>query len=146
MVNDGRMTSSGRSYKFKSTTQLTKDDFTFTNKDKLYCVTTDNPWFVVFANEQWFWDLLYARWKEATAMGVFTSLLAMIDTMQSKYTPDYNENFTKWSESMGLSLSAYQPSIVTYFVTQKQASDYLRIWLEARIEGLGTAFKNKASK
>ena len=146
MVNEGRMTSSGRSYKFKSTTSLTKDDFTFTNQDKLYCVTTDNPWFVVFANEQWFWDMLYARWKEATAMNVFSSLLEMIDTMQSKYEKDYDDNFVKWKESMGLSLSAYQPSIVTYFVTQKQASDYLRIWLDARIEGLETAFKNKVSK
>ena len=146
MVSDGRMTMQGRSYKLKSTTTLTKEDFTFTNKDKLYCSTTDNPWFVVFNNEEWLWDMLYARFSEATKMGVFSSLLEMIDTMQTKYSQDYDENFVKWQESMGITLSGYQPNIITYFVTQKQASDYLRIWLEARVEGLGTALKNKVSK
>ena len=146
MISDGRMTQSGRKYKLKATTTLTKSDFTFTNKDALYCPRTDNPWFLVFSNEQWLWDMIYARWSEASEVGAFSSLLTMIDTMEEKYTADFNENFTKWSQSLGITLSALQPDIVTYFVNQKQAADYLRIWLEARIEGLGSALKNKASK
>lgn len=142
LANDGRMTSNRR--KLTKTASLTKEDFTFTNKDKLYCMTTDNPWFVVFANEQWFYDMVYARWQEAQMMGVFDSLLEMIDTMTTKYEEAYNENFTKWSQSLGITLSGYQPELVKYFVTQKQASQYLRIWLEARLEGLNTALKNKA--
>ena len=143
LVNDGRMTSNRR--KLTKTASLTKEDFTFTNKDKLYCMTTDNPWFVVFANEQWFYDMVYARWQEAQMMGVFDSLLEMIDTMTTKYEEAYNENFTKWSQSLGITLSGYQPELVKYFVTQKQASQYLRIWLEARLEGLNTALKKKAT-
>ena len=143
LANDGRMTSNRR--KLTKTASLTKEDFTFTNKDKLYCMTTDNPWFVVFANEQWFYDMVYARWQEAQMMGVFDSLLEMIDTMTTKYEVAYNENFTKWSQSLGITLSGYQPELVKYFVTQKQASQYLRIWLEARLEGLNTALKNKAT-
>lgn len=143
LANDGRMTSNRR--KLTKTASLTKEDFTFTNKDKLYCMTTDNPWFVVFANEQWFYDMVYARWQEAQMMGVFDSLLEMIDTMTTKYEEPYNENFTKWSQSLGITLSGYQPELVKYFVTQKQASQYLRIWLEARLEGLNTALKNKAT-
>ena len=146
LMNDGRLTYSGRKYKLKSTATLSKADFSFTNKDGLYCQRTDNPWFVVFSNEQWLWDMIYARWNEAKDKGLFTGVLNMIDTMTTKYEADYNENFKKWSQSLGITLSAMQPDIVTYFVNQKQASQYLHIWLEARLDGLNTAYKNKASK
>ena len=143
LANDGRLTSNRR--KLTNSASLSKEDFTFTNKDKLYCMTTDNPWFVVFANEQWLWDLVYQRWQVATEKGLFTSLLEMIDVMTTKYAQQFNENFSKWSQSLGITLSNYQPDIVKMFVTQKQAAQYLRIWLEARIEGLATALKNKVS-
>ena len=146
LISDGRLTYSGRKYKLKNTATLSKEDFSFTNKDGLYCQRTDNPWFVVFSNEQWLWDMIYARWNEAKEKGLFTGILKMIDTMTSKYEADYNENFTKWSQSLGITLSAMQPDIVTYFVNQKQAAQYLHIWLEARLDGLSNAYKNKASK
>ena len=146
LMNDGRLTYSGRKYKLKNTATLSKTDFSFTNKDGLYCQRTDNPWFVVFSNEQWLWDMIYTRWNDAKDKGLFTGVLDMIDTMTTKYETDYNENFKKWSQSLGITLSALQPDIVTYFVNQKQASQYLHIWLEARLDGLNTAYKNKASK
>ena len=142
LANDGRLTSNRK--KLTSSASLTKEDFTFTNKDKLYCMTTDNPWFVVFANEQWFWDMVYQRWQEAVNKELFTSALNMIDAMTTKYSTQFNENFTKWSQSLGITLSGYQPDLVKMFVNQKQAAQYLSIWLEARIEGLASALKNKA--
>ena len=145
-MSDGRLTYSGRKYKLKATASLSKGDFTFSNKEGLYCQRTDNPWFVVFSNEQWLWDMIYERWSAAKDKGLFTGVLNMIDTMTTKYEADYNENFKKWSQSLGITLSAMQPDIVTYFVNQKQASQYLHIWLEARLDGLNTAYKNKASK
>ena len=146
LMSDGRLTYSNRKYKLKANASLSKADFTFTNKDALYCQRTDNPWFVVFSNESWFWNMIYERWNAAVSANVFSSLLTMIDDMQSKYQSAYNENFAKWSQALGITLSSLQPDIVTYFVNQKQASQYLRIWLETRIEGLGTAYKNKAGK
>ncbi len=146
LMSDGRLTYSGRKYKLKATASLSKGDFTFSNKEGLYCQRTDNPWFVVFSNEQWLWDMIYARWNAAKDKGLFTGVLNMIDTMTTKYEADYNENFKKWSQSLGITLSAMQPDIITYFVNQKQASQYLHIWLEARLDGLNTAYKNKASK
>ncbi|MBO7614507.1 MAG: CotH kinase family protein [Bacilli bacterium] len=140
--NEGKLDSTGK--KFKEDTVLTKSDFTIEKADALYCKQTDNPWFVVFSDQQWLWNAVYERYLEAKQAKVFSSLLEMISTYTNKYSTYFNENFTKWPQSMGLKLSEYQPSIVTYFVTQKQASDFLYIWLEARIEGLGTALKNKA--
>ena len=68
----------------------------------------------------------------------------MIDTYTNTYIDDFTENFNKWPEAMGIRLSDYQPTLVTYFATQKQASDFLHIWLEARIKGLSSALKKQA--
>ena len=141
--NAGRLDTTGK--KFKQDTVLKKEDFTISNKEALYCENTDNPWFIVVSKEKWLWDAIYERWQEAESANVFNSLLNMIDTYTNKYNQDFNENFTKWSESMGLKLSDYQPTIVTYFVTQKQASDFLGIWLKERIDGLSKIFKQKAN-
>ena len=143
LANDGRLTSNRK--KLTNSANLTKADFTFTNKDALYCPKTDNPWFLVFSGEQWLWNTIYKRWQYATDAGLFSSLLTMIDTYTTQYEQDFNENFTKWSGSLGITLSGYQPDLVKMFVNQKQAAQYLRIWLEARIEGLGSALRNKAS-
>lgn len=143
LANDGRLTSNRK--KLTSSASLTKADFTFTNKDALYCQKTDNPWFLLFSNEGWLWNKLYARYQKASEAGLFSSLLTMIDTYMTQYEQDFNENFTKWSDSLGITLSGYQPDLVKMFVNQKQAAQYLRIWLEARIEGLGTALQRKAT-
>lgn len=143
LASDGRLTSNRK--KLTSTANLTKADFTFTNKDALYCSKTDNPWFLVFSNESWLWNKLYARYQKASEAGLFSSLLTMIDTYTTQYEDEFNENFVKWSGSLGITLSGYQPDLVKMFVNQKQAAQYLRIWLEARIEGLGTALQRKAT-
>ena len=146
LVNEGRMTSSGfTGGKLKNDTILTKDDFTFSNKNGLYCKATDNPWFEVVSNESWLWSMLYEKYQEANEAGLFSSLLAMIDAYSNKYSADFNENFTKWPNSLGVKLSAMQPDEITYFVNQKQAADYLRIWLEERIDGLGSELEKKMS-
>ena len=143
LASDGRLTSNRK--KLTSAANLTKADFTFTNKDALYCSKTDNPWFLVFNNESWLWNKLYARYQKASEAGLFSSLLTMIDTYTTQYEDEFNENFVKWSGSLGITLSGYQPDLVKMFVNQKQAAQYLRIWLEARIEGLGTALQRKAT-
>ena len=97
----------------------------------------------VFSDQQWLWNDIYLRWEDAKQANVFSSLLDMIDIYTNIYAEAFVENNNKWPQAMGIKLSEYQPSIITYFVTQRQASDFLRIWLEARINGLSTAFKNK---
>ena len=139
--NAGRLDSTGK--RFKANTVLSKEDFTFKNEDSLFCENTDNPWFIVFSKEDWLWHSIFERWFEAKKANVFSSLLEMIELTSNKYTNEFKENFDKWPKDMGLKINDYQPTIVTYFVTQKQASDFLKIWLETRIEGLSTAFNKK---
>mgnify|MGYP003292351577 CR=1 FL=1 len=66
----------------------------------------------------------------------------MIKDYSQKYETYFNENFTKWNSAMGLKIDSYQPTVVSYFVNQRQAAEYLTIWLKARINGLEVAFNN----
>ena len=58
--NAGRLDSTGK--KFKKDTVLTKSDFAIRNADSLYCKQTDNPWFVVFSDQQWL-SVPIRQWK-----------------------------------------------------------------------------------
>jgi len=146
MTSNGRLVKSGSSYKFSDSCVLTKDDFKISNSSTLYCSTTDNPWLNIFANQGWFWERVNAKWNLAKEAGVFTEASKLIDLYTTKYSADYVENATKWSQSFGITLSGYQPSIVKYFVNQRQASEYLKIWLDARIAGLDSAYPKQLAK
>lgn len=146
MTSNGRLVKSGTSYKFSDSCVLTKDDFKTSNTSTLYCSTTDNPWLNIFANQGWFWKRVKARWDSAKEARVFSEASNLVDLYTTKYSADYVENATKWSDSFGITLSGYQPSIVKYFVNQRQASEYLKIWYDARIEGLDSTYTKQATK
>ena len=146
LTSDGRMTGSFNNRKLKADAAISKDDLTFSNQSALYCQATDNPWFEVVSKEPWLWNMLYERYNMAKEAGLFTSLLTMVETLSNKYVSDFKENYEKWPNCLGIKLSAYQPDEITYFVTQKQAADYLRFWLEERINGLGSALKSKSEQ
>lgn len=142
MINDGRLKrNSYGSYKFSSSTELKASDFRFTNKEALYVRNNDNPWLSIFCGEEWFAKKVSERWNEIKNTNVFPNCSEMIDFYNEKYNSYFDNNFTKWGESMGLKLDQYQPTLVSYFVNHKQATDYLKIWFNARIEGLDQAIK-----
>lgn len=142
MISDGRLLQSGRSYIFAKDTKLTASDFTWTNKDALYAKSTDNPWFAVCSNQKWFWNKVYVTWNKMVKAGVFDKASEMMYDLTIKNEAAFAENFAKWTGCMGKKLDTYQPDIVQYFVNQRQASDYLRIWFDTRVEGLNLAFSN----
>lgn len=140
LINEGRMTKSGDKYTLTKDAELTKDDFKFANEDAFYCQNTDNPWFVVFNGQSWFKKLVGKRLYSLKKAGMFDKALEMIDDYTDLYGADFEENLELWPQSLGVKLSGNQPDIITYFSTQKQAAQYLKIWLEARFEGLTKAY------
>lgn len=144
MLNSGRLLRNGMEYKFSNDCTLDKSDFKISNSTTLYSSTTDNPWFNIFAKEEWFWKKVVNRWEMAKDAGVFTEASKLITLYTDKYSADYEENAAKWPQSFGITLSGYQPNIVKYFVNQRQAAEYLKIWFEARINGLDSAYNSKA--
>lgn len=146
MISDGRLVANGRSYLFKDSTSLSNSDFTFTNKEALYAKSNDNPWLSVCNTQGWFWHRVENKWNEAYSAGVFTKASEMLNELSLKYIDDFAENFKKWSGSISKKIDMYQPDLVQYFVNQRQAGEYLKVWFDNRIEGLNVALPREASK
>ena len=125
---------------------ISPEDFEFTNTEFLYAANTNNPWFVVYTNQAWFWQMVNDRFVEAERAGVFSGAVNMVNTLSDKYVDAFAENFEKWDaiisgrERVDINM---QP-IAGYFRTQKQAATYLAAWLNARCAGLGVALKEQA--
>lgn len=147
MINDGRLVRSGLSYKFADSALIIDTDFKFANTKYLYAKNTDNPWFTVFGNQEWFYRKVQQRWKDALKADVFEKASDMMTKLTKIQGAELQENFTaKWGEAMGKKIDQYQPDLITYFTTQKQAADYLKFWFEARVDGLTEAFTEEVNK
>ena len=114
--------------------------------DELYGMNTDNPWLVVFAGQNWFWDLVYERFTEAETAGVFTGVIKMIDDFTSLYAAAYAENYTRWPNSIGRKIEGQQVNDVASFRTQADASAYLKNWLTTKLNKMKTLLKAQADK
>ena len=101
---------------------------TDTSTDGLFVVNDDNPWFVLFCGQDWFWQLLNERWDEAVEAGVFTGVLEMLDTLAEVNADAYARNGERWAWT-GASRGSGESA-----VSQAQAEKSLRSWLAAKID------------
>ena len=106
--------------------------------DDLYVMNYNNPWFVIFWDQDWFWELLNERWDAAVEAGVFTGLFEMLDTVTEVNADAYDRNSERWSRngwgsrSRGGSDEASGESVSAH-VREEQS---LKSWLETKIERL----------
>ena len=115
--------------------------------DSLYVMNYNNPWFVIFCGQDWFWELLNERWDAAVEAGVFTGLFEMLDTVTEINADAYDRNSERWSrggrgsrsrsgsdEASGESVSAHV-----------QAEQSLRSWLEKKVDSFDRLLNEKVS-
>ena len=84
----------------------------FAFKEGLFCVDEDesgrdttladyvNPWMLLFANTDWFYDLVKARWQELKQTNAFNDLYEAIDILTNKYASNFTSEFALWPKSM----------------------------------------------
>jgi len=104
--------------------------------DRLYVMNDDNPWFVLFYGQDWFWQRLSARWDEGREAGIFTGVIEMLDTVTAVNADAYDRNAERWSRS---GIGSPGPSGEVSGETGNahvRAEESLRSWLEARISAL----------
>ncbi len=125
---------------------ISPEDFKFTNTKCLYAANSTNPWFVVYTNQAWFWNMVNDRYVEATRAGVFSGAINMVNTLSDKYVGAFAENYAKWDDVISgkVRVDLLMQPIAGYFRTQKQAATYLAAWLDARCAGLGVALSEQA--
>ena len=103
--------------------------------DRLFVMNDDNPWFVIFYGQDWFWALLNERWDAAKKAGVFTGVLEMLDTVAEVNADAYDRNSERWaSNARGNRPGSGEPGSGESALSQTQAEEALRSWLEAKIE------------
>ena len=96
-----------------------------------------NPWLVVLAYEDWFQELVAAKWKIAYAAGVFDRAYAMIEEDAKQYSAAFERNYAKWNniadrEGFGTELSPQSSACTNH----AEAAAHLLEWLQARVEFL----------
>ena len=124
-------------------------------KEGMFCIDQDtsgrnttladyvNPWMLLFANCDWFLDLVKERWIELKQTSVFSDLYQAIDVLTNKYSVYFSLEFNKWPDSLKkvLDHSKATPEYTdntTHYTSAMYLKEYIQafeayfdsIWLE----------------
>ena len=105
----------------------------------MYAANDENPWIQLVKNEDWFWDMVRAKWAEMKEYGVLDNVIKLIKLEKTTYKDYYIANFERWSQRISQGNSECVSILNTYKdvnTAQGLAADYLIGWLSARIEYL----------
>ena len=94
-----------------------------------------NPWLMVLMYQDWYRDIIKERWTELYDSGALKNVCEMITTDSEQYEKAFVKNSEKWGEAFTNQSILYELSeAAAECKTEKQAAEYLRSWLEARVE------------
>ncbi|MBO7364919.1 MAG: CotH kinase family protein, partial [Lachnospiraceae bacterium] len=111
--------------------------------NEIFVMNTANPWFVVFAYQDWFWTRVYDRFMEAKEAGVFSHAVSQIDEWAVLYEEAYARNYAKW-QTLGNPVEMSQVQEARSFRSQADAAAYLSKWVDRRIKDLEGLLRAKA--
>ncbi len=103
--------------------------------DALYAAVHGNPWFQLVIGEEWFAELVRAKWAEIKQNGVKEGALELIALQKEYYRADYIENYTRWPSRLTNGNGEVIPLLNSYKnveTAQGLAADYLTDWLSRR--------------
>ena len=95
-----------------------------------------NPWLMVLMNEDWYLDIVKERWTELYDSGIFDRTFNMITDDSAKYEAAFKRNYDKWNNIRENAAASEWSKKAAACKDQKQAADFLRSWLESRVEFL----------
>lgn len=113
--------------------------YEYCDSQYLNAAASGNPWFSLFADEDWFQEMVSARWDELCEAGLPEKTLALIDTFEDTYESYFNENYERWPERITEGNHELTDEI-NGFTTQREAADRLKRWLEERFELLDSVW------
>lgn len=103
---------------------------------------TANPWLLVLAYEDWYREVIKAKWTSAYDSGVFDRAYEMIENDKTAYADAFERNYDKWDNLADESIKNELSHKAAKCRTHGEAADYLREWLESRVEFLNSEFHN----
>ncbi len=99
---------------------------------------TVNPWLVVLAYEDWYQEMIEAKWTSVYDSGVFTRAYEMIETDKTQYSEAFARNYNKWKNLNHESFASELSLKASRCKTHAEAADYLKKWLISRVEFLNS--------
>ncbi|MCH5157422.1 MAG: CotH kinase family protein [Clostridiales bacterium] len=107
----------------------------FSSSYNLYAANSDNPWLILLVNEQWFRDMVRAKWAELVENDVLTTALVLINSQKTVYEQYYARNYERWEDRIIYGNGELIGELNSY-TTQGQAANYLYNWLGRRFNYL----------
>ena len=102
------------------------------NGTGLFAANSDNPWLIMFINEDWFQDAIKEKWRELHDASVLKNAAEFIRSGRAHYADAYKDNFDKW----GFVKSGELNDTTMALNDHAAAVDHLYGWFETRIEYL----------
>ena len=110
------------------------------NTHGLYAAETANPWLHVLTSQDWFWDMVKAKWAKLKQHGILDNTLNLVLKQKTVYEKYYARNYQRWSDRIGWGLGILRDEHATY-KNQAQAADYLHSWLKERFNYLDSQWE-----
>ncbi len=100
-----------------------------------YVARTRNPWLCIFSDQEWFMEMVIAKWKSINESGVMDGALALIEKQKTEYADYYDANYRRWQARIYDGNEELIPE-VNACKNQRDAADFLIKWLSNRIDAL----------
>lgn len=94
------------------------------------------PWLLISAKTDWFQSIVKQKWNNLINENILKGATLLLDTYAELYKDNFAKNFEKWPNSIGKKVENIITDKVLEFKSQKDASDYLKTWLNQRVENL----------
>ena len=96
----------------------------------------NNPWFELLSGQDWFWDMVRAKWAQMVENNLLENTINMVKAEKETYKDYYIKNFTeKWSSRVtggNTECNATLQSFRDVNTAQGLAADFLIDWLTKR--------------
>ena len=99
--------------------------------------TYTNPWLLLLSKTNFFESLIKEYWSLFINSGIFDFTCNQIEDISKTYEEDFNRNFQKWNV-LGTAQHGYHTGDVYNMRSQLDASNYLKRWLENRVNYLSS--------
>lgn len=98
---------------------------------------TINPWLAVLMTQEWYRDVIAAKWTSEYDSGTFERALSMIENDKTEYKSAFERNYAKW-DNLGIysEVASELCHEARICMSEEQGADYLYRWLESRIDFL----------
>ncbi|MDE6676625.1 MAG: CotH kinase family protein, partial [Clostridia bacterium] len=110
------------------------------NATGLYAANKNNPWLLIFINEDWFWNQVKEKWQEMNEANVQADALQYLRTLEEMYSTEYytDRNFAKW----GFVINGESTWEIQQFKGHGDAANHLYNWLRTRFSYLDSVWNS----